>query len=172
MLQYNFHCVKIGESRMSNHVATVDSGIVVDTGEFELPETVFIRGIENRVFQSIVLQCLSKIEGIGLIEGNFIDHMLGRRGTEHVKGIVAEQDGKSQSVSIKVEVNIKYGLSIPCKAEEIQAKVSEELTRLSGLHVSSIHVVFKNLLPEGRLKEKHEKASKATEVEAEYTDEL
>ena len=35
----------------------------VDTKEFELPETVFIRDIENKVFQSIVLQCLAQIDG-------------------------------------------------------------------------------------------------------------
>jgi len=42
----------------------------VDTKEFEIPETVFIRDIENKVFQSIILQCLAEIEGISLIEGN------------------------------------------------------------------------------------------------------
>src|SRR5688572_16870444 len=94
----------------------------VDTKEFELPETVFIRDIENKVFQSIVLQCLAQIDGISLVEGNFIDHLLGR-GAEGVKGIIAEQDDKHQSVNIKVEVNILFGLVIPQKAEEIQTKI-------------------------------------------------
>lgn len=117
----------------------------VDTKEFELPETVFIRDIENRVFQSIVLQCLSQIEGISLVEGNFIDHLLGRS-SEGVKGIQAEQDDKNQSVNIKVEVNILYGISIPEKAEEIQTKIADEITKLTGLHVASVHVVFKNVI--------------------------
>jgi uncharacterized alkaline shock family protein YloU len=117
----------------------------VDTQEFELPETVFIRDIENKVFQSIVLQCLSQIEGISLVEGNFIDHLLGRS-AEGVKGIYAEQDDKHQSVRIKVEVNILFGLNIPQMAEEIQTKISEDITNLTGLHVSSVHVVFKNVV--------------------------
>src|SRR5215471_18826893 len=91
----------------------------VDTKEFELPETVFIRDIEDKVFQSIVLQCLSQIDGISLVEGNFIDHLLGRS-AEGVKGITAEQDDKNQSVHIKVEVNILFGVKIPQKSEEIQ----------------------------------------------------
>jgi uncharacterized alkaline shock family protein YloU len=117
----------------------------VDTKEFELPETVFIRDIENKVFQSIVLQCLAQIEGISLVEGNFIDHLLGRS-AEGVKGILAEQDDKNQSVNIKVEVNILYGNSIPEKAEEIQTKIADEITKLTGLHVASVHVVFKNVI--------------------------
>ncbi len=117
----------------------------VDTKEFELPETVFIRDIEDKVFQSIVLQCLAQIEGISLVEGNFIDHVLGRS-AEGVKGIYAEQDDKNQSVNIKLEVNILYGTSIPEKAEEIQTKIADEITKLTGLHVASVHVVFKNVI--------------------------
>lgn len=124
----------------------------LDPKEFEIPETVFIRDIENRVFQGIVLQCLSKIDGISLIEGTFIDNILGRGGPESIKGIYTEQDSKTQSVDIKIEVNICYGNSIPETAEEIQTAVAEEITRLTGLHVASVHVVFKNVLPPDQMK--------------------
>jgi uncharacterized alkaline shock family protein YloU len=117
----------------------------LDTKEFELPETIFIRDIENKVFQSIILQCLAQIEGISLVEGNFIDHLLGRS-AEGVKGIVAEQNDKNQSINIKVEVNVLYGISIPEKAEEIQTKIADEITKLTGLHVASVHIVFKNVI--------------------------
>lgn len=119
--------------------------VKLDTKEFELPETIFIRDLENRVFQSIVLQCLSEIDGISLIEGNFIDHLLGRS-SEGVKGIYAEQNEKNHSVDIKIEVNILFGLSIPEKAEEIQSKTVEQITKITGLHVGSVHVVFKNVI--------------------------
>ena len=117
----------------------------IDTKEFELPETHFVRDIENKVFQGIVLQALSKIPGIAPIEGNFIDNIFGREGTEGTKGITIEQDNKSHSVGVKIEVNICYGSSIPEKAEAIQAACSEEITKLTGLHVSFVHVVFKNI---------------------------
>lgn len=120
----------------------------VDPQEFDLPETLFVRDIDNRVFQGIVLQTLSKIKGISLIEGNIIDSILGRSATENIKGIHAEQDNQNHTIHIKVEVNICYGLSIPEKAEEIQSKVVEEVTKLSGLHVSTVHVVFKNVISE------------------------
>jgi len=119
----------------------------VDTKEFDFPETHFIRDIENRVFQGIVLQCLSEIKGISLIEGNFIGSLLSLGSNDHVKGITAEQDNKNHTVNIKVEVNITYGIPIPEKAEEIQTKVTEEIIKLTGLHVACVHVVFKNIVP-------------------------
>lgn len=117
----------------------------LDCKELDLPDTVFIRDIESRVFQAIVLQCLSKIEGIALQEGNLFDSLLGRE-VERVKGIYVEQDQKQHSVLVRVEVSIAYGLSIPEKAEEIQSKIVEEVTRWSGLHVSTVHVIFKDLV--------------------------
>jgi len=124
----------------------------VDTKEFELPETLFVRDIENRVFQGIVLQCLAKIDGIALVEGNFIDNIFDRGSIVGMKGIHVEQDNKKPSVSVKIEVNICYGYSIPEKAEEIQADCADEITKLTGLHVSSVHVVFKNVISSEQLK--------------------
>ena len=146
----------------------------VDTKEFEIPETVFIRDIENKVFQSIVLQCLAQIEGISLAEGNFIDHLLGRS-SEGVKGISAEQDDKSQSVNIKVEVNILYGTSIPEKAEEIQTKIADEVTKLTGLHVASVHVVIKNVISieqASKLSQQSPSPLMGSNLEEEYSDEF
>lgn len=121
----------------------------IDTKEFELPETHFVRDVENKVFQGIVLQCLSKIDGIALVEGNFIDNIFSRSTLEGIKGIAVEQDNKNSSVGIKIDVNICYGFSIPEKADEIQTLCSEEITKLTGLHVAFVHVVFKSIvLPE------------------------
>lgn len=117
----------------------------MDARELELPDTVFIRDIDTRVFQAIALQCLAKIEGIGLLEGNLFDSLLGRE-VERVKGIHIEQDLKNHSVEVKVEINIQYGVNIPEKAEEVQEKLVEELSKWTGLHVSSVHVIFKDLM--------------------------
>lgn len=136
---------------MLEHRSKIDNGRQsgikkVDTKEFELPETTFIRDIDTKVFQGIVLQCLAQIPGIALVEGNFIDNFLGRSTPEVSNGIHSQQDSNTHSVSIKIEVNICYGIPLPEKAEEIQAKVAEEITRLTGLHVSSVHIVFKDLI--------------------------
>lgn len=119
----------------------------IDTKEVELPDTVFIRDIESRVFQSIAVQCLARIEGVALLEGTFIDSLLGRDPNERIKGIHVEQDPKNHAIQIKVEINVAYGVSIPEKAEEIQVKIAQEISRFTGLHVGSVHVVFKSLIP-------------------------
>lgn len=116
----------------------------MDTKEFELPDTLFVRDIETRVFQSIVFRCLSQIEGIAACEGSLIDTILP---SERIKGISVEQEQKNHSVNIKVEVNVAYGVSLPEKAEEMQTKVAQEVSRLTGLHVGCVHVIFKNLIP-------------------------
>ncbi|MFA5250119.1 MAG: Asp23/Gls24 family envelope stress response protein [Parachlamydiales bacterium] len=122
-----------------------DSFLGLNKRDLNLPETTYVRDIETRVFQGIVAQCLSKIEGIGLIGGGLIDNLLGIE-SERLKGIFVEQDEKKHSVLIRVELNILYGVSIPEKAEEIQNKVAEEVSAFSGLHVAMVHVVFKSLI--------------------------
>ena len=125
----------------------------LDTKELELPETLFIRDIDSRVFQSIALQALSQIEGVEPLEGNLLDSLLGRDPLENCKGIHVEQDAKTHSVHVKVEVNVMYGVCIPQKAEEIQNELVAQISRLTGLHVSGVHVVFKNLVVRKRLEE-------------------
>lgn len=127
----------------------------VDTKEFELPETTFIRDIDTKVFQGIVLECLAHIDGIEVAEEGFIDSIFGRSSTEINSGVQSEQDSHNQSVSIKIDVNVRYGVSIPEKAEEIQNKVVEEITKLTGLRVSSVQIVFKNLIVTDETKASH-----------------
>lgn len=116
-----------------------------DQKEYDLPETVYVRDIEDRVFKSIAFQTITKIEGVSLDGGNFLDHLFGREKGDALKGVQVNQDSKNHSVSLKIEVKVQYGVSIPEKADEIQNRLSEEITRYTGLHVNNIHVVFKNV---------------------------
>lgn len=118
----------------------------VDSKELQLPDTLFIRDIETKVFQTIALQALLSIEGVSMLEGNLIDSFFGRDGPDRIKGIYVEQDLKNRSVKIKIEINVAYGVPLPEKAEEIQNKIAHEVSRLTGLHVSCVHIVFKNLI--------------------------
>ena len=118
----------------------------IDKKEIQLPETTFSRDIESRVFQAIVFQCLSKIEGIGLVSKGLIDSLLGRDVQESYSAIHVEQDQKQHSVSIKIELNVKFGISIPEKAEEIQTSVIEAVSKFTGLHVNKVHIIFKNMI--------------------------
>lgn len=118
----------------------------IDQKEFELPETLFVRDIEDRVFQVIVAQCVAKTDGIRLVEGNFLDNILGRENKDHLGAIQVEQDSRNHSVSIRIGVGLEYGHSIPQKAEELQQAISKEITEITGLHVSAVHVLFKSII--------------------------
>ena len=139
----------------------------IDTKEVELPDTTYVRDIETKVFQSIVVQCLLRIEGIALVEGNLIDNLFGREPAERITGISVEQDPKTHSISVKLEVNVAYGICIPEKADEIHLKVTQELSRLTGLHVSLVHVIFKNLITRSELMEAF-----SNDKEASYSEEF
>ena len=117
----------------------------IDTKELQLPETLFIRDIETKVFQSIVVQVLSQIEGVETLEGNLFDDLLGD-GVDGIKGIHIDQELKTHSVNVRIEINVAYGLKIPEKAEEIQTRIIQEISHLTSLHVGRVHVIFKNLI--------------------------
>lgn len=117
----------------------------IDSKEVVLPETKCVRDIESKVFQAIILKCLSKIKGIALSGSSLLNNLLGREGDS---GIFVEQNEEKHSLYIKVEVDVGYGVSIPEKAEEIQTRIVEEISRFTGLHVSCVHVIFRNLLDE------------------------
>lgn len=148
----------------------------VDTKEFEIPETLYVRDIENQVFQGIVLQTLNKISGISLVEDNFIESLLGKSPVStSVKGITAEQDPKTNTIKIRLEVNIQYGVSIPEKAEEIQNKITEEITKLTGLHVAQVHLIFKNVVQENSqsiAREIEARTRRAQSSDEDYNDEF
>jgi uncharacterized alkaline shock family protein YloU len=118
----------------------------LDPKEIQFADTIFVRDIETRVFQAIVVKSIAEIEGVALLEGTLLDNLLGREGNERIKGIHVEQDQKNHSVSIRIEVNVEHGISIPKKAEEIQTKIAAEVSLLTGLHVACVHVIFKALI--------------------------
>ena len=119
--------------------------MTITDAEKNTPETTFSYDIDNRVFQSITVKCLLGIEGITFIEGNLIDHLLGRESTERIKGVTVEQDPNTHAVNVKIELNIMFGLPIQTKAGEIQKKLTESIESLTGALVSGVHVVFRNV---------------------------
>lgn len=108
-------------------------------------KSAFSYDIDNRVFQSITVKCLLGIEGVAFIEGNLIDHLLGRESTERIKGVTVEQDSDTHDVSVKIELNIMFGIPIQKKAEEIQAQLKEAIESLTGSTVTGVHIVFRNV---------------------------
>ena len=143
----------------------------IDTKELELPETLFIHDIETKVFQSIVVQVLSQIKGVETLEGSLFDDLLGGA-VDGIKGIHIDQEQKTHSVKVRIEINVAYGPHIPEKAEEIQTKIAEEISRLTNLHVGSVHVIFKNLIAPKPSRSLEEMLKDKTKANSEKYDEV
>ena len=86
----------------------------LDPQEFELPETIFSRNINNKVFQGIIEKALSHISDVCLQGETLLDQVIGR--SEKYRGITTIQDPASKSVKVKIELSVKYGTNIPQKA--------------------------------------------------------
>lgn len=108
--------------------------------------TVFLTDIETKVFQAITYQTIKEIGSIELIEGSLFDSLLGGEEGEKIRGIHVECDESNPIVNIKIELNILYGIAIPEKSLEVETKVKQRVTELTGFHVGLIHVTFKNII--------------------------
>jgi uncharacterized alkaline shock family protein YloU len=118
----------------------------IEIEEQNADEVVFVQDVENKVFQAIVVKTLMKIEGVRLLEeGSLIDDLLGREGQSRIKGVYIEQDLKSHSVAIKIELELAYGLSLKRVAKSVQHAIVKDIQEFSGFNISSVHLVFKHL---------------------------
>ena len=118
----------------------------IEIEEQNTDEVVFVQDVENKVFQAIVVKTLMKIEGVRLLEeGSLIDDLLGREGQSRIKGVYIEQDLKSHSVAIKIEIELAYGLSLKRVAKNVQHAIVKDIKEFSGFNISSVHLVFKHL---------------------------
>lgn len=131
----------------SNPVDRVGSGF--DARELQMPDTEFIRDIEDSVIQDIILYAVSSIHGIALVTSK-------RRSSfwrsQDSSSIEVTQDLKNKSLGIVVYVQIAVSESIPEKSEEIQSKIVKIVTRATGLYVSSVRVVFKAVIIDDDIK--------------------
>jgi len=99
-----------------------------------------------------------------------IDNLLQIANPDGISGVIITQDSKNHSVAVRVELNVAYGISIPDKAEEVQARISEEVTRYTGLHVSEVHVVVKDILLPNEGRETHSANHPIEEISEGFND--
>jgi len=118
--------------------------VKLDEREIQLPETIYSHDIENGVFQSIVENCIASISGVTLVEGHTNGSFFKKKTPEKQSSISIEQHN-NHSISVKINLSIEYGLSIPNKSEEVQEAIVKTIIAHTGLHVSHVHIVFTRL---------------------------
>lgn len=122
-----------------------DLHTTISLPEVDPSKTVCSHDIETRAIQILILNILNKVEGVCLLATNLIDTLLGRE-AERLKGIFVEQDPKTHTLKIRIEVNMHYGISIPEKVKEVHRRILQEVEEFMQLPVAHIHVVVKGLV--------------------------
>ena len=100
--------------------------------------------IADDVVKTIAAKATADVEGVYKLAGGVVDEVsriLGKkRPTNGVKVEVGEVE-----CNIEIYIVVKYGYKIPEVAEEVQKKVLEEVSRLSGLKVVEVNVYVQNV---------------------------
>jgi uncharacterized alkaline shock family protein YloU len=95
--------------------------------------------ISPEVIEVIAGIAASDVEGVASMRGNFASGVVEKLGRKsHGKGVKVEltEDG----ISIDVYVLMKYGISIPDVAQNIQDSIRQALLNMTALEASDINV--------------------------------
>lgn len=100
----------------------------------------------------------NEVEGVFAMQGTLksgVNELLGR--SSHSKGIYLNSD--EHGLSVDVYCYIKYGVSVPKVALELQQKIKEQILFMSDLEVQSVNVHVAGLVtPKEAEKHQHDLA--------------
>ncbi|HHX95412.1 MAG TPA: Asp23/Gls24 family envelope stress response protein [Clostridia bacterium] len=91
--------------------------------------------IADEVIASIVMSTATEVPGLYLSSGGIAERF-GKK--QPAKGIRIEQ--QEEGVIVDVKVAADYGVSIPKLCKELQVKVAERVTELTGKNVAAVNV--------------------------------
>ncbi|GFZ88790.1 hypothetical protein GCM10010978_30380 [Compostibacillus humi] len=95
--------------------------------------------IAPEVIEVIAGIAATEVEGLYAMRGNFASGMAEKLGKKsHSKGVKVEltEDG----ISVDLYVILKFGVSIPYVAEQIQSNIRQSLKTMTSLEVSEVNV--------------------------------
>lgn len=148
-------------------IEQVDTDVVQDMVPTDLVQTGHpadesTLSIDNTVVEKIVAITCRSIDGILQMKGNLISSIQeGFGGTDLTKGVSVEMVGEDSCI-VNVSIIMEYGKSAPKIFQELHDKISEKITGMTGLKVSSVNVRITNVMTReemegGRKREKGEK---------------
>ncbi|MGC8977514.1 MAG: Asp23/Gls24 family envelope stress response protein [Candidatus Ratteibacteria bacterium] len=107
--------------------------------------------IDNDVLASIAGIAALKVNGVSGIATSFlggIARFLKKTPDIGIKVILGEGE-----VSFELGIVVEYGVNIPEITYEVQKKIKEEVEKMSGLVVSNVDVIVKEVKPPKKEKE-------------------
>jgi uncharacterized alkaline shock family protein YloU len=104
--------------------------------------------IDNEVLASIAGVAATSVPGVnrvirGLVSG--IKRVIGKGKETGIKVVLGEGE-----VSFELSIAVEYGTNIPEITYQVQKKIKEEVEKMSGLKVSNVDVIVKEVRPPKR----------------------
>ena len=120
-----------------------ETNFVIETNH-ELGEIV----IAPEVIEVIIGIAASKVEGVYRMQASFannVTELLGR--SVHGKGVFLTMD-EENGIKVDLYVNLKYGVSVPSVAMEIQSRVKQQVLFMTDIELAEVNVHIVSLIPE------------------------
>ncbi len=95
--------------------------------------------VADEVVAIIAGLAATEIEGVESMAGNITNELVSKLGMKNLsKGVKVVVD--TESVTVDVAINIKYGYEIPVVSAKVQEKVKSAIETMTGLDVSAVNV--------------------------------
>ena len=101
--------------------------------------------IADEVIAIIAGLAASEVEGVASMAGNATKELIEKIGVKSLsKGIRLQVEG--DQVRVALNVNLRYGYSVPETCSEIQEKVKTAIETMTGLNVAEVNIKITNVV--------------------------
>ncbi len=95
--------------------------------------------VADEVVAIIAGLAATEVEGVESMAGNITNELVSKLGMKNLsKGVKVVVD--TESVTVDVAINIKYGYEIPVVSAKVQEKVKSAIETMTGLDVAAVNV--------------------------------
>lgn len=102
--------------------------------------------IHESVITTIVRKVAGETEGVSRISGNsLVDNIAELVGSKRIQDRAISVDMGDSQVSIEVTINLLFGHKLPVVAQALQQAVQKEVEELTGLKVSGVDVIIRDI---------------------------
>lgn len=101
--------------------------------------------IADEVIAIIAGLAASEVKGVASMAGNATRDLIEKLGVKSLtKGVRVQVE--EQEVNVAMNVNLKYGFSVPETSKEIQDKVKTAIETMTGLSVTGVNIKIVNVV--------------------------
>ena len=95
--------------------------------------------IASDVVATIAALAANEVDGVYSMSGNITNEIIGKLGMKNMsKGVRVTME--EDNVKVDMNLNMKYGYSIPEVVAQVQERVSQQIETMTGLHVPAVNI--------------------------------